>query len=452
MYKIILKSNFFFTLLGLISILYLSFNEGDGTILFLYFLFLIFGYIVYRGNARVFYFISFGFSLFILPFLLNSYLSLSSKPFIPGGDAERYYDVVLEIINGNEKNYYGRYKLFLFTVSSYYKLILYLGGTNSYLCFFLLNLFMGANIAPLISIIIAKIYDEVLSIKTGVLTVFFPGLIIVATNSWRESFVYTPFLFSIYCCLNIKNLTTLLSYFGAFLFLANIRLEAAITSLIFFISFKYIFVGEEQKQNKSIANNRLFIFIGITSGLLFAYSKGLFEYLKWVDSVSLETQMEAYNIMSNNKIGSENSISNSLRGNGIIGKIFLFIYTLFVPLPPPVFSTVKITFYSVFNSVGAFLWYLILPFSILGLRKGSKDEKIWCFSKAIFVSIFFALLIISLTSVGSARHKYYFYPILFFYFFYFLKNNAKETIVKYFKFIILIYGLLILVYFYIKLI
>ena len=225
-------------------------------------------------------------------------------------------------------------------------------------------------------------FDAKVVLYACLLTAIFPSLIQVATNTWREGFVYAPFLYSIYLSLNIKKSINVLLYIIVFLFIVNIRAEIGIASIIFFILYNFIFVDKRSKKITSLQKSMyftLFIFM-----LLFSYKMGLFEYFKNADSSSLEYQFNAYNEASN-EFSESNSISNRLRNGGFAGRILLFFYTPFVPMPPSVFAMNTIYFYSFFISIGDILWYFILPVSVISMKSGINDLNISRFSKSYLI-------------------------------------------------------------------
>ena len=440
--------SFLSNLIGLFALVYIIYDSKEPFLLVLYLLYIAFAFLIYKKHERVFFYLSLNTSLLFLIFLTNSYIEQTGLPFAPGGDAFNYYEVVRNMCEGDFSGYYGRYKLYLFTVWKYYEIIEFFTNTSTnYIYFFFLNIFICCNISPLLYKISTRMFDAKVVLFACVLTSLFPPLIQVATNTWREGFVYAPFLYSIYLSLNIKKNINILLYLIVFLFVVNIRAEIGIASLVFFILYNFIFV-DKGKKKISLLQKGMYFSIFLFMILLF-YNMGLFEYFNYSNASSLEYQYNAYNDMSNEFSGN-NSISNKLRNGGLVGRVLLFFYTPFVPIPPPVFATKTFDFYSFFISIGAIIWYFIFPISVISIKNGLNDLNLSRFSKSYLITFIIGIIIISLTAVGSFRHKLYLYPIFFVYFFNYIYMQKREKVKKIFFGIIFTYLFALLIYLYFK--
>jgi hypothetical protein len=447
--NVLFKSKVFIYCLGVISLLLVIFESNELLLLLLYLFSVSFGFLLYDKVARHLFFLSYSLLIIILPFLIDSYINVAGQPFIPGGDAEMYYNRITSIAQGNNESYYGRYKLFLKILSSYYKVILYLGGSISYYYFFFFSMFVGANLSPLLYKIGKGFFSEKVLISGCILTCLFPGLIQVATNSWRESLVYTPFLLSIYLAININRAKNLILYFLTFMFLANIRLEIGVISLTFFVLFNFVFLNKKELDWISLMSSKLLLLLLLLTVIFFAFQNGLFEYLKFEKSSSLSYQMGAYTEMSN-ETTDDNSISNTLRNAGLIGRFLLFFYTLFAPIPPPGFFQRSFTFYNLFISIGAIFWYFLMPIAVIGMLNNFKKYNLSSFTKSFFISFVLGIIIISLTSIGTQRHKLYLYPILFLYAYDYLEVSKSKTKAKLILKILLFYAIGLTLYLFWK--
>jgi hypothetical protein len=422
----------------------MSLITDEPFLLALYILFTAWGLLCYKREERFFYFLSLCAYLVFIPFLTNSYIHQTGYPFIPGGDAQGYYEKVQEMYNGYFGSYYGRYKMFLFIVWQYYRAINIFVQTTRPVYFCFLNMFMCANIVPVLYKIGSRYFNKKVVLYSCLLTCLYPLIIQVATGTWRDGFSYAPFLYSIYLAMNPKNIKQVMVYFLIVLFLMNIRMEIGITSLVFFLTYNYVFATNLKHNRKFNKVYLLFILLA----LIFVYQTGQLNYLNYAKTSSIEYQVNAYNEKSN-EYSDGSSLSNKLRNFGLAGRGALCIYTLFVPLPPPVFAANTNYFHYYFTSLGAIMWYFIFPLAIVEMIN-LKNEKLVQISKPYLVTFIFGIIIIALTAVGSFRHKLYLYPIMFLYFFsYILRQRPKARIALFTK-IMVVFASCFVVYFLIK--
>lgn len=225
-------------------------------------------------------------------------------------------------------------------------------------------------------------------------------------------------------------------------------MEIGIVSILFLISYNYFFENKNTLENREKSNKYIYGFI-LLGAIVYCLYLGLFEYLNYSNSASIEYQMDVYREKSN-ELSDATSISNILRNSGVIGKFILFIYTLFSPLPPPLFASQTILFHNVFISIAAIIWYFVLPFSLMGLIRNIKRENLSKITKSFLVILFVSTLIISLTTVGTARHKLYLYPIMFLYYFDYIFSSSKRQIIKQYSIVTIVYIIAFLGYSFIK--
>ena len=126
----------------------------------MYFILLVFGFLLYKDYSRLLFVLGFNTSLLFSVIFIESYVAETNLPFIPGGDAERYHEIVTDAIRGDRDKFYGRYLLYLKTVYYYYKFILSIGGSLNYYFFVLLNIFISTHIAPLLYKIGSKFFTK----------------------------------------------------------------------------------------------------------------------------------------------------------------------------------------------------------------------------------------------------------------------------------------------------
>lgn len=439
----------FSSIIGLLSLIYTIYQTDEPFLFILSILYIMGGLWLYKSNEeRFFYFFSLNVALFFLPILTHSYLQQTGSPFIPGGDAQTYYEKVMEMLRGDFSRFYGRYKLYLYVGWKFYEIINIFTTTTSYIYFVFLNIFIGANISPLLYKVGKRISKNETLIYACLMTSLFPLIIQVTDGTWREGFIYAPFLYSIYLAINLKNTKYLLFFFITFLFIINIRMEVGIASLIFFILYNYVFLDKYGKTNKPYINKSISIG-ALIIGIMFCLYIGLFEYLNYSTSASLEYQIEAYNEASN-EMSEGNSIANTLRNMGFLGKLLLFFYSLFSPIPPPAFTVPIPYFHYYFISLGSIIWYFVFPVSIFGLIKELKNKELLSFVKSLLITLVFGIGIISITTVGTARHKLYLYPLLFLFYFHTISNLSPKEIFKLYSKIIVVYLGGFLLYLYIK--
>lgn len=445
-----LKSLFFFSnIAGVLSFIYLVYNTNEEFLAVLYTLCVFAGFFMYREKyERSFFFLSLNIALFLLPFLTYSYIQQTGHPFIPGGDAQTYYEKIREIYNGNFTQYIGRYKLYLFIGWKFYQIINVFTNSLNPIYIVFLNLFVCANISPLLYKVGKGLFKNNVLIYACLMTSLFPMLIQVADGTWREGLVYAPFLYSIYLSMNLKTAKHLILFFIIFLFIINIRMEIGIVSILFLISYNYFFENKNTLENREKSNKYIYGFI-LLGAIVYCLYLGLFEYLNYSNSASIEYQMDVYREKSN-ELSDATSISNILRNSGVIGNLILFIYTLFSPLPPPLFASQTILFHNVFISIAAIIWYFVLPFSLMGLIRNIKRENLSKITKSFLVILFVSTLIISLTTVGTARHKLYLYPIMFLYYFDYIFSSSKRQIIKQYSIVTIVYIIAFLGYSFIK--
>ncbi len=437
----------FFSVAGILSLLYIVLDTGQPFIVVLYSAFLLFSFFAYNKKERIYFLLSLNAALFFLIFLVRSYVEVTGLPFIPGGDAHDYYVTVSKMCEGDFSTYFGRYKLFLFVVWQFYELTGIFTHSTHYIYFIFFNLFICSNVSPLLYKITEGRFDNRIIVSACFLTSLFPPFIQVATGTWREAFVYAPFMYSVYLSVKTKKTTDIFLFIAVFLLMVNIRAEIGIASVLFFLAYNYFFTGRESIKVPGTGKGLYFIFF---MALLFAsYQMDLFEYFKYKDSTSLDYQFNAYNEMANEH-SDENSIARLLRNSGLPGRACLFFYTLFVPVPPPIVAAGSDNFHSVFISAGAFIWYLVFPVSIAGIIKGFKDINLEKFSKSYFLTFVIGIGIITLTSVGSLRHKLYLYPVMFVYYFYFIYTQPQQKVFKLYMAVLIVYITVILLYVFIK--
>jgi hypothetical protein len=102
-------------------------------------------------------------------------------------------------------------------------------------------------------------------------------------------------------------------------------------------------------------------------------------------------------------------------------KAIYFVIILYNPVPP--FRGFVID--DLFVSVGATMWYFIIPGFLLGLFAAMKDQKLKRYAYSFATSS--AILLLALFSMfGNERHKLMMYPIAIFFYIYYLQNYSAR--------------------------
>jgi hypothetical protein len=365
----------------------------------------------------------------------------TGQPFIPGGDSQTYHATFIDMLNGSFHNFFGRYEFYLYIGWKFYGVIYFLTSSTSYIYFAFLSLFIGANTAPLLYKVGVNRFHEKTLIYACLMTCFFPSLLQINVVILRESFIIAPFIYSVYLSINQKSIKNTLLFVATLVFMLNIRLEIGGMAFLFYILYNYVFISKNKNDANGIIRIMLFI-VALVFSLQFINSLNDLDY--W----SPKRQMAAYDQRSQESMAGA-SISRSLRQGGIIGRLVLFFYCAFVPVPPHV-----IYFPFLHNFLlcwGNIVWYFVLPVSVFEITKTiRKKNNISSFSLSFFVVFVSAILIISLTSLGSERHKLYLYPIIFLFFCQFVCLHSKRENLRVFTPISIVYLILIVLYLIMK--
>ena len=393
-------------LFSVLSIIYLSYD--DNSIINSFVLFSFLGSILFKRGKL--------FSHFLFSYLVNvsfiflftqSYIQDTGEIFMPGGDAERFYKSIIDIVNGDYSYYFGRYKLFLFIVSSYYEFIIYCGiGSISPYHFILFSCFC----VSLGNVFVFKIYNQFLDLKSTLniflIVALFPLIIKFATTTLREVYAY-PFVFIyIYYFLNLKRKKIAYFYILLSIFvIAGIRLEWLLG--IFSFSFFYIISGSSFK--KKIQS---FLLIGVISVLFLVVFNTVVNFIGYdgFDSYDLEKFKKIMN--DEDSLRGKGSIANKLINYGIIGRFFLFFFTVITPFPPPIVKINQGVLEPLLISIGAIYYYYNLPIMFFTIKKMVKVIE---YKKIIFGFIGMIIsvsILLTFTTIASYRHKLFLFPIL----------------------------------------
>ncbi|WP_076923754.1 hypothetical protein [Pseudoalteromonas sp. EB27] len=426
-------------LLSVLSILYISNIEADQSLLFTFFFLSVF-LILIHSYFKLTFFAIFQFSIIIilLPIYTGSYITTTELPFYPGGDAHRYYERVITIAAGDESLLWGRYKFFLYGVSSYYKMIFYFFGSKSPYHFMVLTAFFVSLTGPVVYLLIKEIIGKKIALKVYYFWVLNPLLLGLAVSTLRDPYVYFAVFYFIYVVIFFSN-DKLIYKLGALsvlaLYVINIRLDTACFLFVFFITF---FLASSKLDFKK----KMLLFSLILIPVLVFISNGLVSVLDFDNSMSLSYQMNAYT-ESRSMNTSTSSIVVKLQGTAL-GLLVLPLYTLVSPFPPPIFFVDKFNFADLVESLFSILFLMLLPRLVINLISYFKEFD-RAFMLSLLTSIVCLLILLSLTSIGAFRQKLYIYPFIFSFIFY--KNSL--IVYKYYELIAcFLFGFIVIAYIY----
>jgi hypothetical protein len=431
---------------GIASLLSLRVSGEAPALLPLWLFFMLLGNLFYRDRTeRNLFKISFNVSLFLLPLFIGSYVLLTGKPFSPGGDSEDYYGDFSRAIDTGDLgiNSRARYILYYIVSWKYLSLMKFITGSTSYLYLVFLTMFISANTAPLLyKIGRGESFKEKMLLSACLLSCVFPLLVETSTSICREGFTTAPFLLSVYLSQKIKNATggrkiKYLVFFSlVFLWIANIRFEVSLIAVLFYVFYNHVFTGEFRVKN--------YIYLGAIA-LLAAI-------LVLPNVAALQTgyfdlgRREAFEALEKYSI---DSLSASLRQQGPVARLFLFLYCAILPIPPNVFFHPDIPHYYLL-AAGNVLWYFALPASVIEIFRIMARKECPAFSKSFIIIAVAAIFMLSVTYLGSARHKIYIYPIMFLFFFSYLANHSRQQKRRFFVVLFFAYAFAALAYMSVK--
>jgi hypothetical protein len=433
---------------GVASLLLLSFREANLFLPALWLLFMLLGNILYHDRTeRNLFRINLNISLFLLPLFLWSYTLQTGKPFITGGDSEAYYNNFMLLLDGKvEINPRSRYILYYLVSWKYYAFMKFLTGSTSYLFLVLLTLFISANTAPLLyKIGRNENFKEQVLLSACLMTCVFPSLVERYIIIMREGFIIAPFLFSVYLSQKIKNTEGVgkLKYACLFLltilWIGNIRFEISAIAILFFFLYNYVFTDKAF----SFKNYVFLCGVAILAALFILPN---IVGVQLTEHYDLSAKMESFDTQSLENV---DSLTSSLRHRGFIGRFILFFYCAFMPVPPHVISNLSTPHYYLL-AAGNVMWYFMLPVSMVGIFRNIKQKTFSGFSKSFLVIALVAILMLSLTLLGTERHKIYIYPIVFLFFFNYLSNTSKKKSSRLFIMIAILFMLLVSAYLIMK--
>ncbi len=406
-----LKRIFFFLVTSSFSIMYAISLENDFSIINSFLILLLTGSLFFRKKKLYeFYVLSFLICISFMRLFLYSYELDTGNIFIPGGDAKTFYNKVISIANGDNDYFFGRYKLFLAIVSSYYKLINFMGlGSNSPYHFILLSSFF-VSVGNVFVFKISKILLSSEDAKKVFFTVIlFPIILKYGTGTLREVFAY-PFIF-IYIYNIIKIKKTKLNYLFmiiSIVFISGIRLDWLL-SVFGFTVFYYIFGFKFKKRVKNI------IIVSIGAVFFLFLFKMVINYIGFTgfDNYDYEKLNRIMNDEDN--LRSSNSISTKLMGYGIIGRLMLFLFAIISPFPPPIIKINVSYLEPLLISLASIYYYFNLPVIYIGIKKATKVVEIKRITYGFIGMVLTTCLLLAFTTVGTYRHKLFLFPIFLIY-------------------------------------
>jgi hypothetical protein len=431
---------------GIASLLLLTVLEAEIFLPALWLLFMLTGNVFYRGRTeRNLFRLNFNISLFLLPFFLWSYTLQTGKPFIAGGDSERYYNDFMDLLDGRvEIHSLSRYILYYIVSWKYYALVKFAMDSTSYLYLVFLTIFISANTAPLLyKIGRNENFNEKILLNACLMTCIFPSLVEISTAILREGFTVAAFLFSVYLSQKIKNtggagkLKYILLLLLAILWMANMRFEVSVAATLFFVLYNYVFTD-----NFSLKNYVYLCFIALLAVLLVLPNIVALQ----LDYYNLNSKRELLDARS---LEQADSLTASLRHQGFAGRFFLFFYCTLLPIPPHLFSYPAVPHYYLL-AMGNVLWYFVLPISSIEIFGNIRRKVYPAFSKSYLAVSIAAVFIVSVTYLGSERLKIYIYPIMFLFFFHYIANHSKRQKIRMFTVLFFLYVLVVVAYILVK--
>jgi hypothetical protein len=432
---------------GVASLLLLTFREAEIFLPALWLIFMLAGQALYRDKTeRNLFRINLNAVLCLLPFFLWSYTLQTGKPFIGGGDSENYYNNCMALLDGRAGIYArSRYALYEFVSWKYYALVEFVTGSRGYLYFVFLTLFISAHIAPLLyKIGRGENFNEKIVLYACLMACVFPSLVEMSTAILREGFTTAPFLFAVYLSQKIKNerdtgkFKYITLFLLAILWMANIRFEVSVVAALFFVIYNYVFTDGFSWKN--------YIFLGFIAVLAVLLVLPNIVALQLTEYFSLNSKMARLDMRSLEQV---NSLTTSLRHQGLAGRVFLFFYCATMPIPSPVFQHPAVPHYYLL-AAGHVLWYFALPVSVIEISRNIMRKVYPAFSKSFLVVAVAAVFMLSLTYLGSERLKIYIYPVMFLYFFHYLANHSRRQKMRMFATLFIVYMLAVVAYALVK--
>jgi|GEM_PF-6131470 len=392
---------------------------------FSFVLFATIGCIFLRGNARVFYLLSFFVYVVFGHLLAWSFYRDHTNFFIGGGDDQLFYDLALSFAREGfdvlDPHYIGlSSKGYVHILASYVSVLDFLGfkGKSYFFDLLFINNALGAFTISAVYGLVRNRLNVKLKLRFCLFLVFFPFVLYYSSTLLRD--VCVMISLSTVACLIASNLK---SYLKGMLIALVIMILATIrpASALFVLTLPVSFVLLSIKSffwRSSIA-------IGILAGAIILYVQ--FSSLYGV-------QIDASNEMYNNLVEQEasgDSIGAKLRASkNPVLVVANTIYTLYSPIPPPIFK--DISFRNGVLSIGSFLWYFLLPayfFSVWWNYKKQNINRFDLMMKSFSITFISSLIIISFTS-GDTRHLLFLYPFVLLGVFQYI-NQKKQAYVNF---------------------
>ena len=369
-------------------------------------LFLAIGGAFLRGNTRLFFLLSFFVYVILGHFLAWSYYIDHGNFFIGGGDDKLFYDYAVDYAqNGFDRSdplfVAITFKAYVYVLGGYIDFLNILGisTTNYFFDLLLLNNAAGAfGIVTIYQIVKDRISQDVL-FKYCLLIILFPTIAYFSATLLREVYVYLSLTIVALLITNRQYIVFKIVFIGLIVvFVAFIRTASAI--LILSLPLTYFIYSIKKTHIKVIV---FFIIFGVLIYLYQEYS-GLQDF-------DISGKRESYNDLVASEASSD-SIGALLKSSN--NPIFIaarYIYTLYSPIPPPIFKKVNLN--TTIISIGNFMWYFLLPAYIFSLwnNKIFQNIKINRLMKSFALTFLFSVFIVTITS-GDPRHLHFLYPFI----------------------------------------
>lgn len=393
-------------LIGILSTLIPSvlFFTLDGIVVAIILYFTVILFLKNSKSEAILFTFSYGLLLVNSTFFLLLLNYVNGKPFLAGGDDLLFFTAGKELyINDFDINievdglplWVTNYPAYLFIISFYYKFLSFFGiNSLSFYHFTLFKILLGS----LIPILIYKI-GHFVSIRFDKLALFvvllMPTLVYHTTSFLRETVISFFFLSGVYIILSDKAIIikSLL-----FILITVILYFIRPIHSFFFILFFLLYLIISRKTSSWIRLNTAFII------LIVIY------YFKREDSeLFLQYQRTQSSYQELSAITSqEGSLGVKLYGaNDLFFWPIKYFYYLFSPIPPPIVATFNLL--TVYMSLGALLWYLLVIGIIKsGLRVINRMDPYFL---TLYI-LFFLAGVVGVNTTKDPRHLVFIYPLI----------------------------------------
>lgn len=407
------NKNFLFIALLFITLSIISIIEDNLAIVFL-------GSIIYitmniviqflNINNRTFYIFNI-FSLFYLVHLVFLYygINILYDKSLMFPDESFFYQSSNNIIN-NLKNGYSI--LDINNIYTYHEMPAYIYisgkisilanyyGQNSIFVQKLLIIFVSASIVSVLYLILIKYLNPKTSFYSALLFGLFTHLTFLSSLLLRDVFVALTYILFFYVILDKFSIKNTFILFFTFLFSFYLRVETGLF-LISLSSIYFIYLLNKSIRNKII--RKVFILIMIILTLLILYYINIYDIF-----------IKIYTTANEHGVAITDSGSLALKLKSLpygTGNIAMAIFSQLQPFPFWL-DIEKFSILAIFSSIGGFIWFLIVLYSVYGVIRIKILRNLDIRLIYLFYSSLIYILLLS-SSEGVIRRLIVVYPIIF---------------------------------------